>query len=213
MNNIGTWQVSKPGRQTRSVHRTSPAWTNLTIGLEISRSDKLRFKPTNSTVHGFDGLDLKIEGKSKYIGIIVMPCFMPELKILMKLSGTEDTPLEFNFTDVFEVTRDGSSKSNLDDRYSEYIPANVLEEYRAALKKPLGENLGVRVFIPAKLGSIDEKGKKKALDVEKEQPLKKFSILNRLVREGGREGGKEGGREEGGRPRFVLSAEAEGPGG
>jgi hypothetical protein len=43
--------------------------------------------PANFSVHGFEGIELKINDVSKYIGMIVLPCVVPKLDVKKELSG------------------------------------------------------------------------------------------------------------------------------
>jgi hypothetical protein len=56
--------------------------------------------PANSSVHGFEGIEVKINDVSKYIGIVILPCIVPELKVKKELSGMLQTFYDTIFVDV-----------------------------------------------------------------------------------------------------------------
>ena len=171
--NVGSWQVGK------SVRKREIQWSNVNKGSTIPRDGNLRLKPGSPDVHGFDGIHLKINDVSKYIGVLVNPCVTPKLKIKKTLEGREDTVLNFNLDDVVEIrrVRKGSSTPNLVEEYNHVIPKVVLDAYKAMLERPLGQNLSVLVK-PSRFGSIHEQVRDDVL-VENERPGPKASVANR----------------------------------
>lgn len=113
----------------------------------MSPRDKIRFVPVDASVHGFEGIEVKINKVSKYIGMIIYPCVVPRLELKKELSVQEETPLKFNVDDVFTVTRlrTEAMVSNLYEEYNEFVPQNILSKYKEMLSGTVGENLGVMV--------------------------------------------------------------------
>ena len=68
--------------------------------------------------------------------------------LFINILGEEDKPLNFNFDDVFSVTRKQAKVlvSNLVEEYNEFIPEDVLDKYRKMLEGgSLGQNPGIMI--------------------------------------------------------------------
>ena len=61
--------------------------------------------------------------------------------------GEEETPVNFNVKDVFDITRKLKAlASNLVEEYNEFVPQTILDKYREMLSGgSFGENLGIMV--------------------------------------------------------------------
>ncbi|XP_028391967.1 uncharacterized protein LOC114516639 [Dendronephthya gigantea] len=152
----GRWQMKK----STVGSRAKATWSSVKKGVKISLRDSIRFLPANFSVHGFEGVEVKINDQSKYFGIIILPCIVPKLQVKKELSATEEELLKFNFDDVFSVTRKPLKNlvSNLVDEYNEFVPNKTLDEYAKMLKaSSVGSNLGIMVMLNSKHMLMEQK--------------------------------------------------------